>query len=219
MLGTAQPSPVTHSVDESERRGLGLSATASSSFSFSGSRAEERRKGEKRGHGRGRRLQEKGGMAGEEIEEERKKADGEIWRSKGKVGEEWDKGIGEKKKEIRQEAGEKKSWKRSQQGVAGMLSSCSHMHSNVTYTVGVSTESHGDTPQQNRRHLLQAFELNLAKGISAVTKHDYHSVLCPSYLPCCRLRRDRGFLKTRTRGGENERETIGDWGKREINGG
>lgn len=52
MLGTAQPSPVTHSVDESERRGLGLSDTASSSTSFSGSRAEERRKGEKRGHGR-----------------------------------------------------------------------------------------------------------------------------------------------------------------------
>lgn len=127
--------------------------------------------------------------------------------------------LGRRKQRLDRRQEKKKSWKRSQQGVAGMLSSCSHMHSNVTYTVGVSTESHGDTPQQNRRHLLQAFELNLAKGISAVTKHDYHSVLCPSYLPCCRLRRDRGFLKTRTRGGENERETIGDWGKREINGG
>lgn len=157
-------------------------------------------------------------MAGEEIEEERKET-GKYGEARAKWERKWDKGIGEKKKEIRKEAGEKKSWKRSQHRAAGMLSSCSHMHSNVTYTVCVSTESHGDTPQQNRRHLLQAFELNLAKGISAVTKHDYHSVLCPSYLPCCRLHRDRGFLKTRTRGGENERETIGDWGKREINGG
>lgn len=42
----------------------------------------------------------------------------------------------------------------------------------------------------------------------ALVQHDYHSVPL-SYLSRCRLLKDRGILKTRTRGGENERETGG----------
>lgn len=44
---------------------------------------------------------------------------------------------------------------------------------------------------------------------STVAKHDYHSVLCLSYLAQCRRHRGWGILKTRTRGGEKEGETRG----------
>ena len=70
-------------------------------------------------------------------------------------------------------------------------------------------ESHGDTPQLTN---VASFPAAATKHvgsehcqrISTVSKHDYDSVLCLSYLARCRLHRHRGILKTRTRGGESE---------------
>ncbi len=90
-------------------------------------------------------------------------------------------------------------------------SSSTQTHSHI-YCNALESHTHTHTLDYHNNptlHLSCSQTFKHCQRISAVAKHDYHSVLCLSYLPRCRLHRDQGILKTRTRGRENERETRG----------